>query len=369
MSKKKEYGIKELAALKKVGAPELDYRPPSPRKYNPPIAVVGCGGISEKHLAAYKKMELNVVAICDRHPERAEQRRREFFPDAGVYTDYREVLRRDEIEVVDFTTYPQDREYQIPDALNARKHVLSQKPFVTDLDRGAKLVELAEKSGVTLAVNQNGRWAPHFSYIRAAVTEGLLGEITAAHCHVHWDHGWIEATKFNQVHHIVLYDFGIHWFDMLHAVMRGQMPKRVFSTLTRAAHQSAKPPLLAQTLVEYDGAQASFAFDAVTKFGHLDETYVTGTRGAIVSRGRDLTRQDVTLYTGKGVATPKLRGTWFVQGFMGAMGELLCAIEQKRAPLNSAADNLNGLAICFAAVRSAETGQAEPVGSVRTIGA
>ena len=367
MARKKEYGLKELGALKKIAAPALAYEPQRPRRYCPAIGLVGCGGISDKHLAAYKKMGLNVVAICDRHPERAARRCREFFPDAAAYTDYKDVLRRDDVEVVDFTTYPRDRDYQIPDALNAGKHVLSQKPFVTDLDRGQRLVELAEKRGVRLAVNQNGRWAPHFSYIRSAVARGLLGEITAAHFQVHWDHEWIEATKFNDLHHIVLYDFGIHWFDMLSAVLPDRRPTRVFSTLTRSSRQTAKPPLLGQTLVEYDGAQASLVFDAATKFGHLDETFVTGSKGTIVSRGRDLTHQAVSLCTGKGIATPKLRGTWFVEGFMGAMGELLCAIEQKRAPANSAEENLRGLAICFAAVRSADTGEPQMVGKVRGI--
>jgi predicted dehydrogenase len=369
MPAKKEYGLKELAALKTVAAPVLAYEPPRPRRYNPPIALVGCGGISVKHLAAYKKMGLNIVAICDRHPERAEQRRRDFFPAARVFTDYKDVLKQDDIEVVDFTTYPKDRDYQIPDALDAGKHVLSQKPFVMDLDRGRELIELADKRGVKLAVNQNGRWAPHFSYIRAAIAKRLLGDITAAHMAVHWDHEWIEPTRFNDLHHIALYDFGIHWFDMLHAVLADRTPKRVFSTLTRSTRQTAKPPLLGQTLIEYDGAQASLVFDAVTKFGHLDETFVTGSKGTIASRGRDLTHQKVTLFAGNGVASPKLRGTWFVEGFMGTMGELLCAIEQKRSPENSAAQNLDGLAICFAAVRSAESGRPETVGRVRCVSA
>ena len=51
----------------------------------------------------------------------------------------------------------------IETALAAGKHVLSQKPFVLDLDDGTRLADLADESGVVLAVNQNGRWAPHLS--------------------------------------------------------------------------------------------------------------------------------------------------------------------------------------------------------------
>jgi hypothetical protein len=44
------------------------------------------------------------------------------------------------------------------------------------------------------------------------------------------------------------------------------------------------------------------------------------------------------------------------------MGELLCAIEQEREPLNNARANLRSLALGLAAVRSAESGQAEAIG-------
>jgi hypothetical protein len=49
------------------------------------------------------------------------------------------------------------------------------------------------------------------------------------------------------------------------------------------------------------------------------------------------------------------------------MAELLCAIEENREPSNSAENNLNSLALCFAAVESAETGKPQIPGKVRRI--
>ncbi len=351
----------------KIDAPALKYQPPRPRRYNPPIGLIGCGGISAAHLGAYRKMGLNVVALCDLIPERAENRRKEFFPDARTYTDYRQLLKRDDIEVVDIATHPQDREYLIPAALNARKHVLSQKPFVLNLDKGEKFAELAEKQGVKLAINQNGRWAPHVSYMRQAVARKLLGEVVAVHLRCSWDHEWIRKTHFNRVHHIILYDFAIHWFDMLNCYIADKEPKRCFATLTRASFQKSRPPLLGQTIVEFDGAQATLAFDAVVKHGRDDASYITGSKGTLMSHGPTIANQPVTLYTPRGVGTAKLEGEWFSEGFMGSMGELLSAIEQKREPGNNPRSNLRGLAMCFAAVRSAESGRPETVGKVRSV--
>ena len=75
----------------------------------------------------------------------------------------------------------------------------------------------------------------------------------------------------------------------------------------------------------------------------------------------------MTLTTAEGVARPKLEGAWFNDGFAGTMGELLVAIEEKREPLNGARGNLDSLALCFAAIQSAHTGQAVKPGAVRKV--
>jgi predicted dehydrogenase len=358
------YGKGIEVVSRRIAAPELPYQPRDPRRYNPPIALIGCGGISQSHLRAYRKAGYNVVAICNRHPEKAEARRREFYPDAKIYTDYRDVLRRDDIEVVDIATPPQVRRAQIQDALLAGKHVLSQKPFVLDLAHGHQLADLADRKGLRLAVNQNGRWAPHFSYIRAAIAEGLIGQVLSAHLSVHWNHDWIAGTPFDSIKHVILYDFAIHWFDIVTCFMGGRRARRVFASSAPAAGQRAKPPLLAQALIEYDDAQASLVFDGFTQFGPRDSTFVTGTDGTIESTGPDLDKQTVTLTTPKGYGRPHLSGKWFDDGFHGTMAELLCAIEEKRQPTNNARDNLQSLALCFAATRSADTGKHQVPGRI-----
>ncbi|MBA3441058.1 MAG: Gfo/Idh/MocA family oxidoreductase, partial [Pyrinomonadaceae bacterium] len=161
-----DYGLSKTPALVSTEAPALDYKPRDPRTYRPAIGLIGCGGISVQHLNAYKTAGYRVVALCSRTENKARERQQQFYPEASIYTDYRELLSRDDIEVVDIATHPAERVAIMEDALRARKHVLSQKPFVLDLDTGERLADLAEAQRVKLAVNQNARWAPHFSYIR-----------------------------------------------------------------------------------------------------------------------------------------------------------------------------------------------------------
>jgi predicted dehydrogenase len=348
-------------------APELPYQPQDPPGYRPPIALIGCGAIAFEHLRIYAKAGYDVAALCDVQKEKAEQRRAEFYPEADVYDDIDKVLARDDIEVVDITTHPEHRYPLVQSALLARKHVLSQKPFVENLDRGEQLCDLAEKQGVLLAVNQNGRWAPHFSYMRLAVKEGYIGEVSAAHLAVHWDHGWVEPTPFNKIRHLILYDFGIHWFDIVNCFMQGQLPRRIFASFAHSRTQTAAPALLAQALIEYEQGQSSIVFDGDTRFGAWDTTYVTGSQGTLISTGSVIKEQQVELYTKDGVARPTLVGKWFPDGFHGAMAELLSAIADGREPVHNCRNNLHSLALCFAAVASAESNQPIVPGTVRSM--
>lgn len=351
----------------RVAAPTLRYRPIDPQVYRPAIGLIGCGGITSHHLQAYRSAGYNVTALCDVDPARARARQQEFYPEAQVYADYRDLLRRDDVEVVDAATHPRPRVKIIEAALRAGKHVLSQKPFVLDLDVGERLVELADNNNVLLAVNQNARWAPHFAYARAAISAGHLGEVSGVHMSVHWDHSWVLGTEFESIRFLILYDYAIHWFDMLACLLPGKTPRRAYASDVRSSSQQVAPPLLGQALVEYDDAQATLAFDGDTRFGSQDRTYIAGSHGSISSVGPGNRVQTLTLCTDQGYAQPELAGSWFPDGFHGTMGELICAIEEGRQPTISAAGNLDSLALCFAALASAIRHEPVAPGSVRQL--
>lgn len=346
---------------------DIPYQPKDPVSYRPRIGLIGCGGISKHHLIAYRKANYDVAALCDVRKDAAEMRRLEYYPDADTYDDYNEVLKRDDIEVVDITVHPPSRPPIIEAALLARKHVLSQKPYVLDLDVGERLADLADKMGVYLAVNQNGRWAPHFSYMRQAIVEGVLGETMAAHMAVHWDHSWVKDYEFAKVKHLILYDYAVHWFDILRAFLPGKKAKRVYASTARSPRQEIMPALLAQALIEFDEAQATLTFDADTTAGKLDHTFIVGTNAIARSDGPSEKVQTVTISTPEGSWSPTLLGSWFSDGFHGTMAEMLCAIEEKRPSTINARDNLESLALCFAAVQSGEIHEPVIPGTVRTL--
>ena len=361
----KKYGLSNVEDAESIAPPELNYQPPMPQQYRPPIALIGAGGISEYHLRAYQRMGLEVVAICDLSQERAAKRAKEFYPDAMVTSDYRQILDDCNAEVLDVATHPEHRSAIIRDAIASGRHVLSQKPFVTDLDEGQELVDLAKRAGVRLAVNQNGRWAPHFSYLHQAIAEGLTGPISSIDYTLQWDHTWTKGTDFEKIHHLVLYDFAIHWFDITTVFMAGRQPQSVYASVRRASYQETAPPFLAHVVIDYDDAQVRMALNAHVSLGQEDRTVVVGEQATLRAFGPELNNQQVRVWTADGVGSPDLHGCWFDSGFEGTMGELLCAIEQDREPQHSAQNVLQSLELCFAALRSADAGRPVEPGSVR----
>jgi len=368
MSADTNYSLDSSDVVREIPAPDLVYQPQFPERGKHKIGLIGCGGITTQHLTAYRNAGLDVVALCNRTLEKAEARRAEFYPNARVYADPAELLADKEITVVDLTLHPGPRAAWIEAALRAGKHVLSQKPFVLDLDMGQELVRLAEQQKRLLAVNQNGRWAPYVRYAQLAIDRGLIGEVQSLTVNVCWDHGWVAGTPFERIHHLLLYDFAVHWVDMVCCFM-GRPARTVHAMLAKAPGQKVTPPLIGSAQLAFDAGLATLHFDGCTKSGAFESIQIIGTKGRISATGKPLEAHHLEIITEEGIARPNLEGRWMPDGFGGTMGELLCAIDENRQPYNSAAHNLLSLEAVFALIASADEGRTVRVGEARSVGA
>jgi predicted dehydrogenase len=347
--------------------PKLDYLPRGPRfPKRHKLGLIGCGGISRYHLEAAKSFGVEVVALADVNPAAAEKRRDEFYPQAAVYADHRELLARDDITAVEIATHTPVRAPQIEDALKAGKHVLSQKPFVFDLDTGRRLVALAARKKLRLAVNQNGRYAPQFAALLAAVRQGLLGDIYTLDMVMAWDHTWCRGMPYEDQHHLILCDFAIHWFDAATCVFAGRKPRSVFANAVRAPRQDMKPPMLTNAVVNYGDGLATLGFSAYESLAPLEFLCCVGSKGTLRGIGNVNRITEVELTTKKGSWKMPLQGNWFPDGFRGALGEFLRSLEEGRESTLQARDNLRSLELCFAALASADTGKPVKPGAART---
>jgi predicted dehydrogenase len=325
---------------------------------NRAIGVLGCGQIAAQHLDAYRSGGLPVVALCDPNEEAVTSKGREYFPKAATYVDVEEFLKHPDMAVVDIATHVDVRPDLVEKVLRSGRHVLSQKPFVESLARGRELCSLARKLGLRLAVNQNARFAPHFHLARGLVKQGVLGTVQLVEMSVHWDHSWVRGKLFEAMPHLVLFDFGIHWFDMARCLFGPSPATNVTAWARSLSGQPIAPPMLAHAVIEFSGGLASLGFHAWTRHGPQDRTTIIGDRATLVLEGVDYQSQRATLFGEHGEMPIAVTGRWFPDAFLACMCHFLDAIDSGAASDLEAEENLDSLQLCFAAVASSLRGTA-----------
>ena len=145
------------------------------------IGIIGCGGIANgKHMPALKKeaKRAEMVAFCDIIPERAEAAAEKYgTPDAKVYTDYRELLKDDSIDVIHVCT-PHRSHCEISvAALEAGKHVMCEKPMAKTAADAEKMLEAARRTGKKLTIGYQNRCRADSLLLKSIIEKGDLGEI------------------------------------------------------------------------------------------------------------------------------------------------------------------------------------------------
>ncbi|HOO29306.1 MAG TPA: Gfo/Idh/MocA family oxidoreductase, partial [Lachnospiraceae bacterium] len=123
------------------------------------VGIIGCGGIARgKHLPAIRKQgNIEVAAFCDLIEERAEEFRVKFgWPDARVFTDYRELLKED-LDAVYVLTPNREHSFITIDALRAGKNVMCEKPMAKTQEEAQAMLDAAKETGKLLTIGYQNR--------------------------------------------------------------------------------------------------------------------------------------------------------------------------------------------------------------------
>ena len=150
------------------------------------VGIIGCGGIANgKHMPSLKAVKgVEMVAFCDIIEERAVKAAAEYgTEDAKVYTDYKELLKDKDIEVVHVLTPNRSHSFITVDALEAGKHVMCEKPMAKTYADAQKMLEAAKRTGKKLTIGYQARQRADSQYLKAACDAGELGEIYYAKAH------------------------------------------------------------------------------------------------------------------------------------------------------------------------------------------
>lgn len=140
-------------------------------------AVIGTGGIGLEHLASLAQCHRAVaVAVADRNPARAKEAT-DRYKIARSYSDYQDLLDQPDIEAVTVAVPNHLHATVAIDALQARKHVLLEKPMAMNYKEALKIAETAKKMKRLVMVGQNYRFHRHTQTAKTLIDQGDLGEI------------------------------------------------------------------------------------------------------------------------------------------------------------------------------------------------
>src|SRR6185369_16178387 len=145
------------------------------------VGEIGCGSVSGSYLPNLTSQPfIEVVSVCDIKIERAKQRA-EKFKVPNVYPNIDEMLAGVPFDLLVNTTsmpshYPVNKK-----ALEARRHVWSEKPMALDVPHAKELMDLATKNGVHIWVAPTCVTSPQFKFMADTMASGKIGKVTPGH--------------------------------------------------------------------------------------------------------------------------------------------------------------------------------------------
>lgn len=143
------------------------------------IGVIGTGTIANSaHLPAIAHLrdELELVAVADVREDVVREVAQRYGAEAA-YTDYRQLLDRKDIDIVDICTPEFLHREQVTAAAAAGKHILVEKPMASSVADCDAMIEAAKQYGVKLMVGHSRRFTRRYRLIREAIERGEIGEV------------------------------------------------------------------------------------------------------------------------------------------------------------------------------------------------
>ncbi|MDO4867852.1 MAG: Gfo/Idh/MocA family oxidoreductase [Clostridia bacterium] len=265
------------------------------------VGIIGWGFMGKTHAQALRSLplfypnagfEVALRCVCARHLENAEAAARaagfEHFTD-----DYRELLAREDIDVVSICTPNDQHEEMALAAIRAGKHVYIDKPLAVTAQSAARIAAAAAESPVLTRMVFNNRYLPATLRAKQLVEEGRIGEVltfSARYLHS----GSIDPEKpigwKQQLQGGVVLDLGSHALDLLTWLVG--MPRRVLcKTFTlyadRPTRDGGREQALsedhAQMVLELENGAVGSVEASKIATGSNDELTleVRGTKGAL----------------------------------------------------------------------------------------
>lgn len=152
------------------------------------VGIIGLGMISDNHIQGYQKVgdKAKIAAVCDVREDLSKEKAKSL----GLsrwYTDYREMIKRDDIDAIDILVPHHLHAKIAKDVAASGKHIFLEKPIARYIDESREIIEAAKRGNVRLMVANNLLFHPAVERARRLIDEKYLGKIHLAKA---WSLGW-----------------------------------------------------------------------------------------------------------------------------------------------------------------------------------
>ncbi|QDS92734.1 Inositol 2-dehydrogenase [Roseimaritima multifibrata] len=143
-----------------------------------PIGLIGAGGMGTGNMRSAAKW-VDVVAIADVDQNRLQKANKDLGGGkADLYSDYREILERDDIKALHIATPDHWHTKPLIEAMLAGKDIYCEKPLTLTIDEGKQIRKVQKETGRIVQVGTQQRSTfPLFTKAMAIVADGRLGHI------------------------------------------------------------------------------------------------------------------------------------------------------------------------------------------------
>jgi predicted dehydrogenase len=307
--------------------------------------------------------DVEVVAISDHSPFGTyggqDHARR-----LGVayYEDFRELLERDDVDVVSVCSETALHAERTVAACQAGKHIFFDKPFADTTEKGRAIVEAVESAGVKFFMGFHLRLDPVFRRVRRALEDGIVGPI----CHIDLVGEWGRSATIHTpwIHNLeaagggALINFGVHGLDLIR-YWTGEEVAEVYAEL---GHRTYPEYAVEDTAVVQMRLRGGASVTLVTGWGKPLDRHTHGYDAHVEVRGHNGTlRADFSSAQHLEVCSetaPFDRTTWItVGGYQNIRAEVVdmfvAYMNGEGQPLASLEDGFRNTELVEAAYRAA----------------
>ena len=306
--------------------------------------LVGFGAWGGHHANAITVTEgAQLVAIAARSPD-SVAKAQQAYPDATVYSDFRELVARDDLDIVDVVV-PSHLHHEVALAvLNSGKHLLLEKPMGISLEQCDEMIQTAEQQQRLLAVGHELRLSSMWGKAKQMI-DGWRYDISRVG-------SWVLEEP-------------IHFFDLARWYLEpsGQ-PERIYATAN--SRQPDHPELQDNfsAIMHFSGGSYAVISQTLAAFEHHQTVKITGTKGALWaswSGAMDRTRHptfQLRAFDGNEVTTvPIEKPTGELFELEDQIARLVDAIRDGKPLHCTGRDGRWSVAMCLAAEESIRRGE------------